>query len=82
MRLKVALMTRPEYEPEQYEGRYNLLRVEKNSIIKQLVKKKGMISRVHKVLCPKNDPYSYNAFLRVLERHNIDAKEYKGSSKK
>ncbi len=61
----------------KYEGTYNLLRVEKNSIIRQLIKSKGVASEAHKVLCPKgNDPYNYLSFLKVIKKHDIKLKDY------
>lgn len=61
------------YTDKQYKSL--LLREERKLIVKALRKTNNSRKQAWKLLCPKEQPYSYNALLKVIYRHEITDKE-------
>lgn len=63
------------YTKESYKNK--LIAQERILIIKALKRTKGSIRKSHHLLCPRGLYYSYQALIKVIERHNLKPSEFK-----
>ena len=70
------------YKKDDYYGQYNLLKAERNLMVKALMRSGGKITQAHKFLCPTNKPFcDYQTLLVKIERHGIFVDDYKRKNK-
>lgn len=71
----MAEWKRAVYQQSDYTNK--LLLLEKTTIMRSMTINRGMIKKCHSQLCPQDQPYKYNHFLRVLKKHGIKKEDYR-----
>lgn len=63
------------FSTERYSNK--LLVLEKETMIKAMIRTSGNVKKAYKLLCPNGYFYSYNALLKRLQNHGIKKEDYK-----